>query len=235
MQFDDLQRRWESLEQKLDQLLSLETELVRRAIVQPARRRIHRLAIWPAIDVAFGVAVLLFIGNVLSAHWHDGRLAAPAIVVALGGLALLIDSVRQLVQIADLDWSGPVAAIQGSLAKLRAARIRQFQWVILLAPLVGFCGLVVGLHSVVSWATDGRVHILDKLDARWVIANYVFGVLFVPLAYWVGRVLASWSRARGWWQVILDDVSGRSLAAVARELEDWSRLRQEPLVSGKSD
>jgi Tfp pilus assembly protein PilN len=226
MPIEDLQRQWRRLEQKLDQSLALETELVRRAIVQPARRRIHRLAFWPAIDVAFGVGVLLFVGDFLSRHGHDARLAGLALVVALSSLALVIDSVRQLVRIAGVDWSGPVAAIQCSLAKLRAARIRQFQWVILLAPLVGFCVFVVGLQSVISWVSDGRSSVIDKLDARWVIANLIFGLLFVPCGYWLGQVLASWGRRRGWWQAVLDDVSGRSLAAVTRDLEDWTQLEQ---------
>jgi len=52
--------------------------------------------------------------------------------------ALLAASIRQLERVAKLDWCGPVAEIQSSLERLRVVKIRQFKWIMLLSPLVGF-------------------------------------------------------------------------------------------------
>ncbi len=110
------------------------------------------------------------------------------------------------------------------IERLRALKIRQFKWIILWSPLVGFCALIVGAHRGVEYLTADRVHILDRLDPGWVAANYAFGVLFVPVGYFVARALATRFHRRSWWQAALDDLSGRSLKSAAREIEHWASL-----------
>lgn len=227
MQLEELQQQWQWLDQKLDQSLALETELVRRVVMQPARRCVNRLAVWPAIDIVFCAGGLLLGGAFLSDHWRDWQLVAPASAVMIGLFALLADSIRQLQRVAALDWGGPVAEIQGSLERLRVAKIRQFKWIILLAPLVGFCGLMVGLHWLFGGLSDDRVNILHKLNPWWIGANYAFGVLFVPLGYLVARVLAKRCHSHRWWQAVLDDISGNSLKAAALDVERWANLQHE--------
>ena len=232
MQLEELQQQWQRLDQKLDRSLALETELVRRLVMQPARRRVNRLAVWPAIDLVFCAGGLMLVAAFLGDHWRDSRLAVPAGVVMIGFIALLADSIRQLRRVAELDWCGPVAEIQGSLERLRVAKIRQFGWIILLSPLMGFCGLMVGLQWLFGSLSDGRVDILDKLDPWWVGANYAFGVLFVPSGYFIARILAEKCHRHRWWQALLDGISGKSLKAAALDVERWASLQREALSHG---
>lgn len=230
MQLEELQQQWRRLEQKLDQTLALEAELVRRVVMQPARRRVNRLAIWPAIDAAFCIVALLVGASFMSDHWRDWHVAAPAVAVIIGLIALLVSSIRQLQRVEALDWSGPVAEIQGSLEKLRVARIRQFKWIILLSPLMGFCALMVGLHWLFEWLTHDRVNLLEKINLWWIVGNYAFGVLFVPLGWLIAGVLEKKCHGHRWWQAVLDDISGSNLKAAAQDVEHWAGLtKREPL------
>jgi len=92
---------------------------------------------------------------------------------------------------------------------------------------------MVGLHWLFGWLSDDRVNILDKLDPWWIVANYAFGVLFVPLGYLVARVLAERCHSHRWWQAVLDDISGNSLRAAALDVDRWASLQQE--ASNQSD
>ncbi|MFT3881993.1 MAG: hypothetical protein QM703_20350 [Gemmatales bacterium] len=224
MQLEQLQQQWQRLDQKLDLSLAMQNELVKQIVMQPVQRRMNRLAVWPAIDAAFSLGVVLLSGTFLGSNWHETRLMIPAVVVMAGALALLISSVVQLNRISSLDWTSPVAEIQKSLELLRTIRIQQFSWVILLSPLVGFSALIVGLHGLLFWLSEGRVHILDKLDPWWVIGNYLFGLLFVPLGYYLARVLARKCRHQSWWQAVLDGISGKSLKQAALEVQRWASL-----------
>jgi hypothetical protein len=227
MQLEELRQQWTQLDRKLDRSLALETELVRRVVMQPVRGRINRLAIWPVIDVIFCVGVLLVCGEFLGTHWRDWHLAVPAGVLMIGAIALMVDSIFQLQRVAELDWCKPVADIQCALESLRVSKIRQFKWIILFSPLVGFCGLMVGLNVLIDRLPKERVDLLDKLDSGWIVANYVFGALFVPLGYFVARVLAGRCHGHQWWKAVLDDISGRSLNAAVLEVKRWASLHQE--------
>jgi uncharacterized membrane protein YfcA len=226
MQLEQLQQHWQQLDQKLDYSLAIQNELMRQVVMQPARRRLHRLAIWPVIDLVFGIVVVLLAGSFLASHWPDSRLVVPAGVVMIGAIALMISSIRQLNCVAELDWAGPVAHIQRSLEHLRVMKIQQFKWVILLSPLVGFCAFVVGLQWILGWLSEGRFHLFDKFDANWIVANYIFGVVFVPLGYFAARVLAQKCQRYPWWQAVLNDISGHSLKAAALDVERWSSLQR---------
>jgi hypothetical protein len=227
VQLEELQQQWRRLDQKLDQSLALQTELVRHALLRPARRRVNWLAVSPAIDLVLSIGVLLLGAAFLSGYWHDTRCAAPAAVIMAAAAAWLVACIRQLDLVAGLDWSGPVADIQSSLEALRVVKIRLFKWVILLSPLLGFCGLVVGLHWLFGWLTGGRVAVVDLLNPWWVAGNYAFGVLFALLGYLVAGVLAKRCRGHRWWQSVLDDISGTSLKEAALDVERWASLRRE--------
>ncbi|MDG3006960.1 hypothetical protein [Paludisphaera mucosa] len=232
MELEELQQEWRRLDQKLDRSLSLQTELVRQVVMPPARRRVRRLAVWPAIDVAFCVFGLILVGTFVSGHGSEWRLLAPAIAVMIGFIALLASSIRQLAAVGRIEWSGPVAEIQAALERLRVAKIRQFKWVMLHSPLLGFCGFLVGAHWLFDWLTEGRVDVLARLDARWVAANYAFGVLFALAGRHVARWLAARWAGRPWWRATLDGVSGESLRAAARDVDHWASLQDDPSRPG---
>ena len=225
MQLDELQQQWQRLDEKLDRSLAIQSELLRQSGVRPVRRRIRRFVVWPAIDLLFAIGVLLVAGSILGDHWRDWALVLPALVVVGGAVALAVSSILQLKCIGELDWCGPIAEIQSGLERLRALKIRQFKWVILWSPLVGFCALMVGVQQGVEYLTVGRVQIVDRLDPWWIGANYAFGVLFVPAGYYIARALAARYHRQRWWQVVLDDLSGTSLKAAARDMQHWATLQ----------
>lgn len=224
MQLEQLQQQWQQLDQKLDHSLAIQNELMRQVVMQPARRRLHRLAFWPVIDLVFCIIVGLLAGSFLADHWSDSRLVLPAGVVMIGAIGLMISSFRQLNCVAELDWAGPVAAIQRSLEQLRVMKIQQFKWIILLSPLVGFCAFVVGLQWILGWLSEGRFNFFDKFENGWIVGNYFFGILFVPLGYFAARVLAQKCHRYPWWQAVLNDISGHSLKTAALDVERWSNL-----------
>lgn len=224
MQLEEMQQRWQQLDQKLDHLAELGSTLAHQVIVQPARRRVTRLALWPSIDIGFSVCLLILGIQFLRGHGQRLELLGPACTAMLGALGLLISSMLQLQLLSTLDWTGPVANIQASLHRLRVARIRQFKWIILLAPLMGFSAFLVGVYWVIDTVSQGRADILEKLPASWVIANYVFGVLFIPVGYYVARALARHCKNHRWWQAVLNDIAGHSLQAAVQDVRRWDGL-----------
>jgi len=223
MQLEELRQQWQSVEEKLDRAIAIDHELLRQTVLNTTRGRVNRLAVWPALDIAFSILVVVFCGSFIGEHWNTWQLVAAACVVWFAGIALLIDSICKLVHVAKIDWSGTVAEIQTSLSQFRAAKIRQFKWIILLSPLVGFCCLIVGLQLILDRLPQSQL-VLDKVDPFWVAANFIFGVLFVPFGYVVIRFFAKRFQTRGWFQRVLDSISGTSVRKAERDVEHWASL-----------
>lgn len=77
MELDQLQERWRQLDEKLGRTLATNAALLQQIGLQRTRRHIDRLAVLPAIDLAFGVGVLLVTGSFLGDHWPEPTLVLP--------------------------------------------------------------------------------------------------------------------------------------------------------------
>jgi len=222
MELDQLQERWRQLDHKLDRTLATNSAVLRKIGLQGTRRRINRLAVWPVIDLAFAVGVLLVTGSFLGDHWPEPTLVLPALGLMVASVLFVIDNVRLLASASRVAWDDPIADIQLAVSRFRRARIRQFKWIILLSPLLWLCMMTVGGKLIFG------VDVIKTFDPVWVVANIAFGLLFVPAGVVIARALGRRWQHYPFWRNLLDDISGRSLATAQQELKRWAELGNEP-------
>lgn len=221
MNMQQMQDAWQQLDARLTQSLRLNLALFRENKLARTRTALGRFAVFPVLDLLFGLAVALPTGSYLFQHWAEWRLALPAVILLAAANALWGMSVSQLVLAARVDAGASVAANQKVLTQLRASRIRTVKWSLLLAPLVGFSALLVGARGLLQF--DIALH----FNPAWVWGNYLFGVLFVPL----GMVAARWLSGRlgdSRLRRVCDDIAGRNLAAARRYLDELAELETSP-------
>jgi hypothetical protein len=224
MELEQLQAQWRLLDQKVDQTLSIQKTLLRQTHLQSARRHLHLLAFWPVVDLAFAVVVVILSGSYLGDHWSTPSLALPSAALLIAAIVFVIGNLCQLADVGGIIWDGPIGSIQVAMSRLRRARIRQFKWAVLFSPLVWFCAMCVGSQMLFG------VNLIESFDRAWIITNIVFGVLFIPCGGAVARVLASHCDQSSWWKGALDRISGRSLAAAQRDLDQWTAFAQESSI-----
>lgn len=227
MQLQELEYLWKRLDEKVDKAIAIESELLRRVVLEPAHRKVNRMAFWPAVDVVIGLAGMAFCATSVGGYWFDSRVLIPASLLFSGFLALMINSILQLSKISELDWSGPVAGIQYALTQLRAAKVREFMWIMLLSPLWSFCGLIVFAQWFSVRVSGDPLMILRKFEPRWIAGNLLFGVVFAVLG---AALIYAMSRAwgnRAWWEALLDEISGKTLSAARKDVELWASLQSE--------
>ena len=178
------------------------------------------MTFWPALDILFVFAVLMFAGSFLGRHFNNWFLVCPAVLVMVGAVVLLVSSVFQLRLILNIDWSKKVVQIQSELARIRVAKLHQFKWTILLSPLVGFCLLLIGLQTLLD-GLETKHLILDKLNWQWVIANYAFGVLFIFFGQTMFGFIAKRFGNQAWLQSIYDGIAGSGINRAEQEISRW--------------
>lgn len=84
---------------------------------------------------------------------------------------------------------------------------------------------MVGLQSILDRLPQPR-WILGKVDPFWIAANLLFGVLLVLFGYLAIRSFAMRFQTRGWFQRILDDISGTSVRKAEQEGAYWAGLTE---------
>jgi hypothetical protein len=220
MELDDLKTAWRDLERRLD-----ESEATTRALrhdikMDRTRSALRRLFAGQAVMAAIWLGATI----VVAPFWVQHR-AATHLLVA--GLALhlycvlgIISCAVQITWLASIDYAAPVVALQRKLAGLRRVRI--------------WSQLVLGLPMWVLWvvATMVGAKWLAGIDLYaqspgWIHVSLLIGVAGIALSLWLPRRLAHTPRGSRFIQRRLDDLAGRSLVRVTRELDELAQFSRE--------
>jgi hypothetical protein len=213
MTFEEMQQQWKTQDAKLDAIVSFNTTNA----VDSALDRVRR---WIWLELLFGIAALLMLGSFEAAHLREPRYLATAIVLHLCALALVGACAWQLIAARRVDYADPVLDVQRRLNALKISRIRTTQWTLLLSPALWLPIVLVMLKGFLG--IDGYA----LFDARWIAANVLFGLAFIPLMLWLARRYGPRLSRSPLVRSLVDDLAGRSLNEAAAFAERLARFEE---------
>jgi hypothetical protein len=219
MDLDDWKTLWAAHDRKLDTSLRLNRRLLEESSLGRARTALGSLKRSVVIDL-IGNLIWVVALVAFAAAYPQARFMAPALLLAVGAVALVRSDVLQLLA-ARIDPGEPIAAAQRRLEGLRRLRVTHVRWTLLLAPLAWPPLAVVALKvlfGVDAWVVPGLA---------WLLANVAFGVA-VPVIAWMVSVRYG-ARLRGspWVARMANAISGRSLADAMHALRAIEELEHE--------
>lgn len=212
MNLEILQRRWGELDQKLDERLRQHDGLLRRLYLQSVQIPLRRRSWAIGAEVALNVVVLLLLGGFLFQHIAAPPFLIPGVGLYLFALWQLVANLRQIVALRTLDYNSPVVALQQRLARLRVQSLTQLLWTVALSSLLWPLLVIVGLKGLLG------LDAYAVLGVPWLGVNLLLGLVFVPLAIGLARLLGRRFGALPRFQRLLGDLAGRSLREAQQAL-----------------
>lgn len=221
MNLDDLKAQWEACDRRLTESIRLNARQLRESGLRRARGSLGWLSVGVVVELVLGVVLLLVIGSYMADHFREPRFFLPALVLQLYVVAQVGFAVHQLVAIRNIDYAGPVLAIQRRLEILRRQRIRVTKWTIVTAPLLWTPLFIVALNGL------ARVDAYATFDPAWLAGNAVFGIAAVPLLLWAANRFAHRFGHHPWMRGLMDDIAGKTLAEASSFLAQLDSLEEE--------
>jgi len=210
MELQELQAAWQSATQQLEtQSLRLDA-LEGRTLHGRLRGRLGLVSLGQWIELAIGVAIAVWAGGYWFDHLGTPHLVAYGVAVHVYGIALIAMSATQLVKLAAIDWTQPVAQVHARVLGVRRQRIRGERVLLLLGAIAWAPLLFIGLNAI---GLDAWRH-----DPAYVLGNVAVGVVLAIAAAWAMRRWPSWLEASA--------VGGR-LQQVERELRAAQDFTQD--------
>ena len=221
MELDDLKRTWEAHDRKLDASIRLNARLLHESVLGKAETALKPLSRWLVIELSVNLVAALWTGSFLRTHLAEPRYLVPAAALQLCAIALIVACVRQIVAIAQIDYSAPILGIQKRLESLRVGRIRTTMWILLLAPLAWTPLFIVALKSFLG------VDVYAAFGAVWLAANVLFGLVVIAAGVWVSRRYADRMERSSLLQRLMRDIAGHNLTAATDRLRSLSEFEHE--------
>lgn len=220
MELDELKQLWQEHDLKLDEALRINREAARRELLRPAGTALRRMQWRVGAGIATDGVLLLWLGRFLGDHFREPRFLLPAALLHLAAIAGLGSGLRQWIALRGIDLGEPVLSIQRRLEALRVMRLRLLLGIVALSPLLWLPMLVVALRGFLG------VDAYARFSGAWMLANLLFGLVFVAVAVWAARRYADRAKGSPRLQRLMWDLSGTSLSKAIetlRRLESFER------------
>lgn len=226
LDLDALRGRWGALDRPLDDSLEFDLAALRASLSQRMHSAFRRHSQWLVVALVFdalALAALLVFGI---AHWNVPVFALSALALWLVVLMEAGTDLNQWRVLRTLDFDAPVLDVRERLAALRTRRLRTTGAVILFSIALWFPFLIVlvkgvfggDLYAVLHWSV--------------LVGNIAFGLLFIPLGAWIGRIVARRFRGSAGFEQFLDDAAGKSWSAANNR---WTSYAQTEEMVARGD
>jgi hypothetical protein len=221
MDLDMMKAQWAEYDRKLDTVIRLNHRLLNATRLNRTRSAMQRLMFGLIVELALDAVAIVALGDFIYGHRTMPQFALPAVALDMWLIGSLGSLIRQIVLLGRIDYDGPIAAIQKLVETLRVQRIHFTRWILLAAPLVWTAMLIVGMKAFLG------LDAYRLLGSTYLMANFLFGVAFIPIALWLSQRLAEQVRKYPILQRIVSDLSGDSLTRAAAFLATLSAFEED--------
>ena len=221
MELDEMKQAWARMEQRQDGIEALLRQDLRDRRRDKARSSMRRGLLWQAVEVACWLAFVVWIASFWVAHRQVTHLLVIGLLLHAYGIAGIWSSVTQWFLLSRIYlFDAPVLVLQRRVAQLR--RFRMVSTLALGLPW-WFLWLLVPLVALTWWSGVD----MFAAPSGWLWANVAVGLAGCACSLWLARRLARRPIKSPWLQRLVDDLSGRTLARVSRQMEEIARFERD--------
>lgn len=221
MELDEMKQAWQVLGRQLERQNALNEQLFRQRRADRLRRRLRPLVWGQSLQIAFGLALMLWGISFWSSHLDVWQAKVCGIAMQILGTLLLIFPVRLLSLQQDIDYAAPVLEIQRRLAQVRAWRVK------VEGPVFAVLGSVIWIPAMlmlIQYGCDraGVPQWWGKAPGLvlWMLLSGAVSLGLVALACVVLHKLGR----RQWLE---NNFAGRAIVKAEAELEEIARFERE--------
>ncbi len=216
MDLDEMRTLWTQHNEKLDESIRLNRALLSASRLRSAKSALARTASSLWLGAAVWLAIVIALGNFV--YQESGlQFVLPAVLLDLYAVGMLAANVRQLARIRQIEFGGEVATVQLQLEMLRVLRIRITRGALLAGAIVWAPFAIVIARVVLG---------IETYSLPWLCANLAFGLLLIPLVYWVSNRFGDRLHGSPFLQRLMKDIAGQNLEDARAFLADLSAMRE---------
>jgi hypothetical protein len=215
---DEMKELWMAQDEKLNQSIRLNQELLSSANLNRARSESQRMALLLSLEAVAWFAIVASLGSFIYHHIGTPWLSLSGIALDMYAIAMLAVTVRQIVAIRQIEYGRPIAALQKQIEMLRVLRIRITQWALLGGTIVWAPFVIVTGKAFLG---------VDVGNTPWLWANVAFALCLIPVALWLSKAFGKRMGRFPWIRRVMNDLAGRNLNAAADFLSTLSQFDAE--------
>jgi len=219
MELDDLRETWQRMERELQSQKRISTDLLAERFSSRIEASLKPLFNWQILQIIIGIGLAALAGQFWVPRMDQTLLLVAGIIVHIYGVALIINGIRILMRLKEIDYGASVTTLQKRIARLERSYI-QSGWIL------GLPWWLLWIPMALVLLTLAGIDLSRIPPENWLPANIAVGVIGMLLTvvgfHWARRSKRPGMRAR-----VDRMVSGASIDGAKRLLVDVERFERD--------
>ncbi|MFZ6775721.1 hypothetical protein ACO0LD_02735 [Undibacterium sp. Ji83W] len=229
MNFDLLKAEWEARDQRLEQAVRMNTQMLRLSLLEQHRREIAKWSWVDKYEIIAGTPVFIYLIWFLAHHIGIWQFALPAYALLAWTIAMPILNHKLRHALQDMDFGQSIVTVQKQLAEHKARRLNLLKWAFLLGQIVWFIPFILVLFKGLF-----GVNLYLKTE-NFIGPSLIGGVLFIPLAIGISKLLSGRLKHSARFQAFTDMLAGKDIIQTRQFLSKIAQFEEMPDETSASD
>jgi hypothetical protein len=219
MTLEEFQAMWAQHDQRLDSVIRLNRQLLSEKSLNGARTALRRQMRSAVLSAITTWVVIPLLGLFIAKYHSDLKFVLTALLIDAHFLAAMIAHLRQVRALALIDYASSVTVIQKQIEAVVTMRIRLARWIAMSSVLLWVPMVIVAAQGL------GGLDLYAQAPG-WLMANLVFGLVWLVLVAWLSKRNAARPETPRV-QRLVRDIAGHNLSAAAAFMKDLAEFEKE--------
>jgi uncharacterized membrane protein len=210
---------WKEQNEKIDQSLAINKQLLKEALNKKVQKALDSLTRLKSFGIIAAVIYLILLGIVLFYAIANYSSASNYFIVSTGAIFLinlkaLYDYIKHLAWIDNINYDANIVETQQRLVRLQLSIIRHTRFMFLQLPF---------------WTTFYISNKWFPYDVSWsyIIFQFLFTGLFTYLAYWLYKNITLQNVDKKWVRILINGSGGKYVMDAIKFNNELDKFRQD--------
>ena len=226
MELNELKSMWHTYDAKIEKTLKLNQRFFEIMQSQKVKSGLTPLLWQRIIELAFHTAAIVLLSIFLYWNFYELPYAASAVLLIAFYTVALVNCIKQIRIIKQMDYSNDLVSIQSSLVILQTNLLNYARLTILCIPaFLAYPVVVSKALKDFHFKSFGNFDIIAASNGNWWTAQFFSTIVLIPLCIWVYKEISYKNIDKEWVKDFIQISSGKRVRKSIEFMNELESLR----------
>jgi hypothetical protein len=226
MELDELKTMWQSNDKKLEQGLKLNEQHIEQIQTQKVVSNLTPLFRQRVLECVFHIAAIILLAGFLFNNLDETPYALSAIALLAFYTTTLINALKQISLIKNMDFNNDLATMQSSLVNLQTHIVNYAKMIILFIPtFLAYPTIITKIIKDYDVKILADFDIIEKSNGSWWILQFWMFIVLIPLGIWFYKEVSYKNIDKAWVRNFIQKSSGKRVTKALEFLKELQDLK----------
>ena len=218
MELSEFKMMWQEYDQKLERSLKLNLHCLEMIKAQKIKSKLKPLLYSRVIEAIAHILIIGWLLGFLYNNYTHFQFAISAIALIIFYGLSLINCIKQVITIKQINYNEEIIIIQKKLSELQSHAANYVSLIFLCIP-------IYLAYPVIAFKVFGNFDI-TALNGNWWAANLIFSLVILPICIWLYMQVSYKNIQKKWVKYLIEKLGGQTVRKAMEFTKELDEMKQ---------